>query len=233
MIKNILDELANESGRKAKQQILASHSTNNVLKRVFKLALDPTHNFYVKQIPPFDHVQSVTTLDDGLSWIVDNLSTRAVTGDTARKQLAELLSTMSPDDAEVLCRVIKRDLRCGTSSATANSVWRALIPEYPYMRCLSEDAVVDTVDGPMTIQHIVDNEVQTSVVTVDVDGTLTSKPIIGWFDNGHADDNWYTITYEEDGVIHTSHPFTGNHIVFTNDNVERSVDSLTPGMCLR
>ena len=143
------------------------------------------------------------------------------------------MERVSSENAEVIKKIIQRDLRCGVSEATANKVWKGLIPEYPYMRCLSGDAVIDTTDGPMTFQHTVDNEVRTNVITVDVDGTLTSKPVIGWFDNGYADDNWYTITYEEDGVIHTSRPFTGNHIVFTDDNAEHSVDSLMPGMCLR
>lgn len=233
MINKLFETLASDNGRKFKEDLLSQHSSNETLKRVVKLALDPTINFYIKKIPAEWHVPGMMSLDDALDFLEHRLAKRVVTGDAARDELAKVLGLVGDDEAEVIKKIISRDLKCGVSESTANKVWKGLIPEYPYMRCLSEDAVIDTTDGPMTIRHIVDNEVQANVTTVGDDGVLTSKPIIGWFDNGHADDNWYTITYEEDGVIHTSHPFTGNHIVFTDDNIERSVDSLTPGMCLR
>ena len=133
-INKILIQLANEPKTNAKIQILKDNSDNKLLKNVFQKALDPTINFYIKKIPQYDYVESTVTLEDALPSL-NVLSSRKMTGNKAIDFLSGLLSSLSPDDASVIEKVILRDMRCGVSESTVNKIWKGLIPEYPYMRC--------------------------------------------------------------------------------------------------
>jgi DNA ligase 1 len=148
MILQLLDQLASDAGRKFKEGVLEQNKHNPLLKEVFRLALDPSINFYIKKIPPY-----TPRVDGGvrdLTWAItelDHLATRDVTGNDAIEFLGTVLEQLNQDDAEVLKRVVQRDLRCGVSEATVNKIWKGLIPEYPYLRCcLPKQAKLDKFD---------------------------------------------------------------------------------------
>ena len=61
------------------------------------------------------------------------LVNREKTGSSAIEHLKTLLSSLSADDAEVLSRVIKKDLRCGCSDTLAAKVWPGLVPTFDVM----------------------------------------------------------------------------------------------------
>jgi hypothetical protein len=83
------------------------------------LALDPTINFYIKKVPaPAPLFLPTDTLQVAFASIVEWLASRKVRGAEATAWLARLLSTLTPDDQEVLRRVIGRNLKCGVSEAT-------------------------------------------------------------------------------------------------------------------
>lgn len=135
MINQLFETLASDNGRKFKEDLLAQHKNNIILKEVVRLALDPTVNFYIKKIPQYTPTVGETiTLEHAISQL-DHLATRELTGNAAVEHLTNILSSLSSDDAEVIKKIIQRDLRCGVSESTANKVWKGLIPEYPYMRC--------------------------------------------------------------------------------------------------
>ena len=126
----ILKQLAATPGRKDKEAILRLNSSAT-LKNVFRLTLDPTINFYVKTFPKKQGIVSVT-LDSALNSL-DVISSRYITGDAARDHLSKLSASLTEDDAEVLRRVIARNLECGVSEGTVNAVWKELITSYPCM----------------------------------------------------------------------------------------------------
>jgi DNA ligase-1 len=132
-ILTILNELADTSSKNAKIAILQREKSNETLKAVFKAAYDPTINYYIKKIPPY-YTTGGNTLNCGLDFL-DSLSGRTVTGNDAIALLHRALSYVDSDDAEVLSRIIQRDLKVGCSESSANKVWKDLIPEFPYMRC--------------------------------------------------------------------------------------------------
>ena len=135
MINAILLQLAAEPSKNAKIDILKQHLNNETLKQVLKLALDPTINFYIKKIPAFvPSTGAQYTLADMLPQL-EQLSSRKVTGNDAIDFLANMLCMVNKDDAEVITKIIARDLRCGVQDSTVNKVWKELIPEFPYMRC--------------------------------------------------------------------------------------------------
>ena len=134
MINQLFETLASDNGRKFKEDLLAQHKNNIILKEVVRLALDPTVIF-IKKIPQYTPIVGETiTLEHAISQL-DHLATRELTGNAAVEHLTNILSSLSSDDAEVIKKIIQRDLRCGVSESTANKVWKGLIPEFPYMRC--------------------------------------------------------------------------------------------------
>jgi DNA ligase-1 len=138
-VKQILDLVANDPSKNAKIAILTANKDNKDLQEVCRLAYDPTVNFYLKKIPAYNATGSMS-----LDWAIDQLgelSSRRVTGGEGIAHLTLVLNSLTADDAEVLAKVISRDLRSGFSDSTTNKVWKNLIPEFPYMRCSLPKAV--------------------------------------------------------------------------------------------
>lgn len=133
-VKQILDLVAADPSKNAKIAILTAHKDNKDLQEVIRLSYDPTVNFYIKQIEPAKKFDSVVSLSGALIRL-QNIATRQFTGNAAREYLLNIMQSVTEDDAEVIAKVIARDLRSGFSDSTANKVWKNLIPEFPYMRC--------------------------------------------------------------------------------------------------
>ena len=127
---NILNELANEPSTNVKVEILKANHHSEDLKRVFLLAYDNT-NFYIKKIP-----ETSTRGTKSLSWGLNNLATlsnRTLTGHAGIAHLGCILENVSEEDAEVIARVVGKDLRCGTSDSLASKVWKELDISLPVM----------------------------------------------------------------------------------------------------
>jgi ATP-dependent DNA ligase len=110
------------------------------LRRVFFLAYDPFTQFYIRKIPEYErnetsHAASLEGLLPGLQ----ALSSRRATGNAGIYHLQTMLQALNVNDAEVLERIIGKDLKCGASGSTANKVWPGLIAEFPCMLCTPSD----------------------------------------------------------------------------------------------
>lgn len=128
----IFEQLAATSSRLEKEKILKEHKDNSDLREAVFLALNPLVQFYIKQIPPYLIKKPKLDLTDAMT-ALSKLSSRQVTGKAAIMYLSELLASVREDDAEVLKRIISKDLRCGIQESTANKIWKDLIPTYPCM----------------------------------------------------------------------------------------------------
>jgi hypothetical protein len=131
-ILDILNELAADNSRIYKENILRREQNNELLKKVIVAALNPYINYYIKKI---DHEPTCTgeiDLEQTLNEL-EKLSTRQVTGNVARAFLNRVLNRCSKDDAEVIKRVLERDLRCGINVATVNKIWPGLVPTFDVM----------------------------------------------------------------------------------------------------
>lgn len=134
-ILSILEHIGSDTKRTHKLSVLTKYKDNLTLQRVIKMALDPYLNFYIKKIPKYISVP----ITDGYAYMpletaldkLGALSNREVTGHAAINHLTSLLSSVSPDDAVVISRIIGRDLRCGIADATVNAVFKNLVPTYP------------------------------------------------------------------------------------------------------
>lgn len=135
-IHDIRNALALSSSRNEKERILKENADNELLKKVFKYALDPFKQFYIRKIPCYgESTQSRLTLEEAIETL-DKLSSRQVTGNAAIEHLQTILERLQLEDRMIIEYIIQKDLRCGVSTATVNKVFGAnFIPEWPVMKC--------------------------------------------------------------------------------------------------
>lgn len=137
-ILEILDTIAAESSTNAKISLLAQHKDNELLTKVIYNALSPRVKFYVKKIREVRTHTPSLSLDTTIHALKDNLSTRKVTGHAALSLVEQLQHRLSPDDSEVLSRIIGKDLKIGMQAKNiAKAYGRELIEETPYMGAVS------------------------------------------------------------------------------------------------
>lgn len=176
-ILHIINQIAADPSRKAKEAILETNKDNESLKAVFKACYDPTVQYYIKKIPEYDtSFQDVLTIDQCLERL-KYLASRNVTGNDAIMHLKSTLQSAHPTDAVVIERIIQRDLKCGATDSTANKIWKGLIPEFPYMRCsLVKDAKFDKWDWKKgAFSQIKADGMFCNADITDEDVTLTSR----------------------------------------------------------
>ena len=128
---SILKRLEATASRLEKEAILEKHESNETLKEAFRLALDPSINFYIKKIPDVSENDQKISLATALDDIVKDIASRKVTGSLAKECVSVLLGSLSSDDREVLKLVIGRNLKCGVSDATVEKIWPDLRLSYP------------------------------------------------------------------------------------------------------
>jgi hypothetical protein len=151
-INAFFNTLAANPSRNFKIEELEKHVDNETLREVIRLALCPFTQFYQRKIPAYTCDGTNANIESILPALYD-LSSRQVTGNAAIEYLRMLLSSLNPDDAKVLERIIDKSLDCGVQVSTANAVWSGLIKEYPVMLCSQfEQKLVDKIKFPAYVQ---------------------------------------------------------------------------------
>lgn len=146
------NSLAANPSRNFKIEQLEHNVDNTTLREVIRLALCPFTQFYIRKIPAYTCDGTNATIDAILPALYE-LSSRQVTGNAAIEYLRMLLTSLNPDDAKVLERIIDKSLDCGVQVSTANAVWSGLIKEYPVMLCAQfEQKLVDRIKFPAYVQ---------------------------------------------------------------------------------
>jgi DNA ligase-1 len=134
---NILNRLEATTKRNEKIEILEGIEKPEEFKAVAGYTYQPTLDYYIKEFDmPENHNGELTSVTDGFD-LLERLNSREITGNEAREAVYKTLGRMDADSAEVLRRIIKRDLRCGVAPKTINKVFGDLIYIHPYMRCSS------------------------------------------------------------------------------------------------
>jgi ATP-dependent DNA ligase len=131
VILEIFEELKENGSIIKKKEILSKNKDNKTFVDVLHLALSPRIKYYIKKIPNYTPTGELT-LDD----VLPNLKefyTRSKTGNEAVDYLETLLSSLSERDAQVLIKIIEKDLKCGTNASLINAIIPKLIEETPYM----------------------------------------------------------------------------------------------------
>ena len=131
---DILELLESDNSRLFKEELLETHSCNNLLKRVFVTVGDPYINFYVNKFK-MPSASNFTPEDDAvvsnfLDFITESLSTRKVTGNTAKDAVVSFFCELSEKQQKWCQRLLLKNLRCGVQSSTDNKVWPGAITKF-------------------------------------------------------------------------------------------------------
>lgn len=133
--KTFLDKIEAIAATPKKTEKLAIIKTFDEFdKRLVKAALDPTVSYYIAKLAPATTHASLG-FSDGTFYMLQDLSTRALSGGKALEVVQSTMEALAPEDAEVLRRIILKDLRAGFGANSVNEAFPGLIPDYPYMRC--------------------------------------------------------------------------------------------------
>lgn len=139
---DIINELNENNGSNYKMDVLRKYSDNELLKRVLKMTYDKvayTYGITMKNVrycpdAPMLSIGS-KSLEQGLDILEKELATRNTTGNDAIELLELTFMSMFHLDAEVLKKVIDRDLRINMGRSNINKVFKGLIIKPLYMRC--------------------------------------------------------------------------------------------------
>ena len=169
-VSNILMDLENNNSRLFKESVLEEEKNNELLKLVLKAALDPYTQYYQRKIPKYSRKEDIPI--KSLGWALEGLKTltsREYTGNAAIEQLQRILSSLTEENAEVIKRVVTKDLKCGVSIATVNKIFgKDFIKTYPCMlasafnqkafEAIKYPALVQTKMDGMRANIIIDSE---------------------------------------------------------------------------
>ena len=157
-VSNILADLESDNSRLFKENILTVNKDNLLLKRVLKAALDPYTQYYQRKIPKYERTEKPP---QSLSWGLNQLqplTKREYTGNAAIKHLQAILSSVTEDNAEVIKRVVTKDLKCGVNIATVNKVFgKKFIETYPCMLASAfNEKAFESIKYPALVQEKLD-----------------------------------------------------------------------------
>lgn len=131
-----LDALRAISGKGAaarRQEVIETFTPAE--QQVTRMALDPTFTYYMAELSARTSGGADELQFDPLMELLWSLSMREITGNTAEAAVSTLYNRLHPDDAEVLNRVITKNLKAGVGATAVNKVFNGLVTEFPYMRC--------------------------------------------------------------------------------------------------
>lgn len=129
----VIDSVANTSGNNDKESIVASHIADPQFQQVLAFAYNPLITYGVANIPGNSGGDGEFTNDTWL--LLHMLSSRDLSGNAALDAIVQEMNKLSVKSAELLKRILRKDLRAGFGASTINKTKKGLIPVFPYMRC--------------------------------------------------------------------------------------------------
>lgn len=130
----ILNEIADTSARNQKEALLAKAISDPMMQEVVKWAYDPFIVFGLT--PPKVETTGSQVFDVNTRYLwamLHALANRKVTGGEAHQTVLEWMTRLDQDSAELLWRILSKDLRCGITAKTVNKVLPGTIPTFDVM----------------------------------------------------------------------------------------------------
>lgn len=134
----LLKQIEATGSRAEKEELLAELVTIPLGLFAVKRAYDPFITYGIKvgrRDPDLREGKIVIVASIGVfDSLLNRLATRNLTGNAAEAEIDEVLNVLSKDGAELLFRIISKDLKCGIGEATINNAVPGLIPVFCVMR---------------------------------------------------------------------------------------------------
>lgn len=135
-----IDKIAATSSKNDKEALVKRFVGEPEFCKVLEYAYNPFKTYGLRQIPErriteFGSSDFDSEFDSDTWTLLDELASRQLTGNAARDAVSEELQRLNEASADLLVRIIRKDLRAGFSESTINKAKKGLIPDFPYMRC--------------------------------------------------------------------------------------------------
>lgn len=168
----LIERIAADPKKTAKEAMLREHAGDESLKRVLELAFNPFKTYGVKALPA--RTGNGDLVFEARHWqLIEDLRARELTGGAARAAIADAFNGLSAESAQLLGRILRKDLRAGFSENTTNKAFPKLIPEFAYMRC-SLPTDVKLAEWPWADGIVSQEKADGMFANVDVDSTGVS-----------------------------------------------------------
>ena len=143
-LSQIIRELQNTQGSKAKQAVLERESKNMLLVNFLYSAYEPRLNYYMSANALKKHVAFKRFVGDVqrefdnimLEQIRDTLTNRILTGTAAKDYVTNFYNLLDADDQHLIECLLDGDIRSSVSGTMINKVWPNLVSYSAYQRCV-------------------------------------------------------------------------------------------------
>ena len=143
---DMIEQIAATSSKNEKIALLKEGCKHADFKRMLLATYNPLTTYGMEKMPDrrvSDFGGSDTDHFFGEStWtLIEDLASRKLTGHDAWHSVEKMFDHLTEKSAELLKRILRKDMRAGFSDSSCNKACKGLIPEFPYMRCsLPKDA---------------------------------------------------------------------------------------------
>ena len=130
----ILEQIAATGVKAEKEELMGKIVAHAFGKKVIDLACNSFITFGIKP----GKVKTIGSADfdidsEGVFKLFDMLASRELTGNAAKNAVENLMKEHSPASAELIWRILNKDLRCGATANTVNRVLPGTIPTFDVM----------------------------------------------------------------------------------------------------
>jgi DNA ligase-1 len=143
---DLIEQVARTPGKNDKIALLKNSAGDEMLKQVMAAAYNPLTSYGIRKVPEQNHeaVRGGREFVE-LTWqLVSDMAARKLTGHAMLAAVQDEMNELAPKSAELLKRIILKDMRAGFDEGTVAKVWPGLVPDFPYMRCcLPKDAKME------------------------------------------------------------------------------------------
>lgn len=147
---DILELLEETPGRLDKEEILHENVNNDLLRRAFVAAGDPYTVYHVNKFRMPRGLDDQDMDDDValkvfLNELLPALSSREITGNSAKDAVIDLFSYMTEHQQKWCQRILLKKLRCGVQESTINKIWSGALKSFSV--ALAETLKSEFVEG--------------------------------------------------------------------------------------
>lgn len=152
-ILDLLDKIAATPGKNDKQKLVSAGVQFPSFQKALEYAYNPFKTYGLRKRPEVGYHGgkefAVVTWE-----LLDDLISRKLSGNAAIDAVRIEMTALSEKSAELLWRIIAKDMRAGFSESTINKAVKGLIPEFPYMRCSLPKDVPHIKEWPLYISQM-------------------------------------------------------------------------------
>lgn len=142
----ILDEIASTSSKNDKLLIMEQHADDPVFKLICYMAYEPSLNYYISAPDDYNTLEEGTEVPYDLEAALNDLlyfSKGHIRGNEQRDHLRRILNLSTADNAEIVCRILSRDLKCGINVSSVNKTWPGLISTFDFLLADTDSTAIN------------------------------------------------------------------------------------------